>query len=111
MFRRAQAWLLKQQNQDGGWGSETSTPSSIEETALALDALANCGDDVVLKRGVDFLIKHTKNGTSFPTTPIGFYFAKLWYFEKLYPIIWTVSALERVKSVLVQSIVSDKKQK
>jgi squalene-hopene/tetraprenyl-beta-curcumene cyclase len=26
-------------------------------------------------------------------SPIGFYFAKLWYYEKLYPLIFTVSAL------------------
>ena len=28
-------------------------------------------------------------------TPIGFYFARLWYFEKLYPLIFTVAALRR----------------
>jgi squalene-hopene/tetraprenyl-beta-curcumene cyclase len=28
-------------------------------------------------------------------SPIGFYFAKLWYYEKLYPIIFTVAALGR----------------
>jgi squalene-hopene/tetraprenyl-beta-curcumene cyclase len=27
------------------------------------------------------------------SAPIGFYFAKLWYYEKLYPLIWTVAAL------------------
>jgi hypothetical protein len=26
--------------------------------------------------------------------PIGFYFAKLWYFERLYPLVWIVSALK-----------------
>jgi hypothetical protein len=31
-------------------------------------------------------------------SPIGFYFAKLWYFEKLYPLIFfTVSALSQVR--------------
>ena len=28
-------------------------------------------------------------------SPIGFYFAKLWYFERLYPLIFTVAALGR----------------
>ena len=28
-----------------------------------------------------------------PSAPIGFYFAKLWYYEKLYPMIATVAAL------------------
>jgi hypothetical protein len=27
--------------------------------------------------------------------PIGFYFAKLWYFERLYPLIFAVSCLRR----------------
>ena len=35
------------------------------------------------------------NGTHFPPSPIGFYFANLWYFEKLYPVIYTVAALTR----------------
>jgi squalene-hopene/tetraprenyl-beta-curcumene cyclase len=33
-------------------------------------------------------------------TPIGFYFAKLWYFEKLYPIIFAVAALGRARRKL-----------
>jgi len=28
------------------------------------------------------------------------YFAKLWYAEKMYPLVWTVSALGRVLSAL-----------
>ncbi|MEZ5301754.1 MAG: hypothetical protein R3F11_14050 [Verrucomicrobiales bacterium] len=31
--------------------------------------------------------------------PIGFYFAKLWYFEKLYPLAWTMAALRRLAEV------------
>jgi squalene-hopene/tetraprenyl-beta-curcumene cyclase len=30
-------------------------------------------------------------------SPIGFYFAKLWYFERMYPLVFAVSALGRVK--------------
>jgi squalene-hopene/tetraprenyl-beta-curcumene cyclase len=40
--------------------------------------------------------KIEKGGLSHPT-PIGFYFAKLWYYEKLYPIIFSVCALGRVR--------------
>ncbi len=32
-------------------------------------------------------------GRRFEPAPIGFYFAKLWYWERLYPLVWTVSAL------------------
>ena len=37
----------------------------------------------------------TVGGTQFDATPIGLYFAKLWYDEKLYPLVFTVAALER----------------
>ena len=35
-------------------------------------------------------------GTWTRPTPIGFYFAKLWYYERLYPMVFTVAALEAV---------------
>jgi hypothetical protein len=35
--------------------------------------------------------------------PIGFYFAKLWYFEKLYPLIFLVSALGAAHADAIQT--------
>ena len=52
------------------------------------------------ERGAGWLIEATGNGTEFPAAPIGFYFAKLWYFERLYPLVFTVWALERVRTAL-----------
>jgi squalene-hopene/tetraprenyl-beta-curcumene cyclase len=37
----------------------------------------------------------TAGGSQFPAAPIGLYFAKLWYFEDLYPLSFTVAACER----------------
>src|SRR5205823_6327728 len=37
--RRGIRWLLDNQNEDGGWGGMKGTPSSIEETALAVEVL------------------------------------------------------------------------
>ncbi len=93
-------WLLTQQNTDGGWGaSRNETPSTIEETALAISSLAGrAGAEEAVQRGVDWLIQYTENGTQFEASPIGFYFARLWYFERSYPIIWTVEALSRAAS-------------
>jgi squalene-hopene/tetraprenyl-beta-curcumene cyclase len=70
---------------------------SIEETALAVNALAVVprARDAAL-RGVDWLIAATVQGRETPAAPIGLYFARLWYSEKLYPLIHLAAALERV---------------
>ena len=98
-FDRGIAWLIANQNSDGGWGGRSGTPSSIEETALALDALAEIPHCEAMNRGVEFLRSATRDGTHFPPSPIGFYFANLWYYEKLYPIIFTVAALTRLANL------------
>ncbi len=97
------AWLLRQQNADGGWGAGAGTPSTIEETALALEAICPDGDSPALRSGLAWLLAATENGTVFPPSPIGFYFARLWYSEQLYPVIWTVSALRQVCQTLQPS--------
>jgi len=110
--KRGAAWLLSHQNDDGGWGAARgATPSTIEETALALGALTflHSGTPTLqpstaplprihpaFARGVAWLDRATAGGTRFEASPIGFYFAKLWYFERLYPIVWTVEALGRM---------------
>jgi squalene-hopene/tetraprenyl-beta-curcumene cyclase len=132
------AWLRTNQNDDGGWGGATGTPSSVEETALAVEMLvtadranAECrmrsaespsqsrsqpeGESEhsafptphsalrfspETTRGLTWLCEAVETGKYRDPSPIGFYFAKLWYFEKLYPIIFTVAALGRaVRSV------------
>jgi squalene-hopene/tetraprenyl-beta-curcumene cyclase len=40
-------------------------------------------------------VEAVESGRFRDPSPIGFYFAKLWYFEKLYPLIFTVAALGR----------------
>lgn len=97
LARSGVAWLLGQQNSDGGWGARRDeTPSSIEETALAVASLAGRLEAAeAVRRGVDWLLQETANGTRFEASPIGFYFARLWYFEKSYPVIWSVEALGR----------------
>ena len=47
-------------------------------------------------RGVDFLAQSVEDRRHQVAWPIGFYFAKLWYHERLYPLIFTAAALGKV---------------
>jgi len=117
---RGAEWLLAAQNGAGAWacpersrgGGAPTARASIEETALAVDALARfldagLGGDrasaealrAALARGTDWLIRRTDEGRRFDAAPIGLYFAALWYFERLYPLLFTVSALERASAI------------
>ena len=94
------------QHEDGAWSGFKGGEPSIEETALALEALAKVTEEdeetqLKLKkardRGALWLIEKVESGDWTQSSPIGFYFAKLWYFEQLYPIINTVSALTQLQ--------------
>ncbi|MFO0800567.1 MAG: prenyltransferase/squalene oxidase repeat-containing protein, partial [Gemmataceae bacterium] len=94
--QRGVAYLLGVQNVDGGWGGAAGCPSSVEETALAVEVLVDLAPDAdAVRRGVAWLVEAVETGRFREASPIGFYFAKLWYFEKLYPLIFTVAALGR----------------
>jgi squalene-hopene/tetraprenyl-beta-curcumene cyclase len=95
--RRGVSWLLGAQNSDGSWGGAPETPRSIEETAQATEILLDAGSEArpAVNKGLTWLVEQVENGGLHQPAPIGYYFAKLWYFEKLYPIIFTVAALGR----------------
>lgn len=100
---RAVDFLQSIQNDDGGWGGASGAPSSVEETALTVEVLLAHGVDFessTIVQGLNWLLERVEAGTFTESTPIGFYFAKLWYFEQLYPIIFTVSALHRAETDL-----------
>ncbi len=89
-------WLRENQNPDGGWGAGPGTPSSVEETALATEALLEDPQAVEnVRRGLNWLLDRIDSGGIGEPAPIGFYFARLWYFERLYPLIFAVSCLGR----------------
>jgi len=92
--QRAIQWLASAQNADGGWGGNLSTPSTVEETALAVEALLPIPSvRDACQRGICWLLERVADASFRQPAPIGLYFAKLWYFERLYPMIFTVSAL------------------
>ncbi len=100
-------WLLKCQNPEGSWGGAPGLCPSIEETALALSALAEgAAEDkaLALEKGVLWLLSNTAEGTNFPPAPIGLYFASLWYAEASYPLVFTVGALSRVSERIQPSL-------
>jgi squalene-hopene/tetraprenyl-beta-curcumene cyclase len=90
MRARAASFLQLTQLPSGGWGGHANTPESIEETALATEAL---NDPRGLNRLLDLI-----ESNAFTPAPIGLYFARLWYFERLYPLIFATSALGRIAS-------------
>lgn len=94
LYERGRQFLTKQQNRDGGWGGGAGVPSTVEETALALEALAEPSESSpVIANGLNWLVQAIEAGLHREATPIGLYFARLWYFERLYPLIFSVGAL------------------
>ncbi|HVR75532.1 MAG TPA: prenyltransferase/squalene oxidase repeat-containing protein [Planctomycetota bacterium] len=96
----AERWLLNAQDESGGWGGARAIQPSIEETALAVKALsarAAAGSSPAREaalRGAFWLVGRVEAGVLEPS-PIGFYFANLWYYERLYPWIFALGALGR----------------
>jgi len=93
MVTSAKNYLLLQQNPDGSWGGKKETPGTVEETALAIGALATTHPENCL-RGFDWLLSENRTDT-LHSSPIGLYFAALWYDEKMYPLVYTLEALRR----------------
>ena len=83
--------------------------SSVEETALCTETLLHAIEcdslDADLRqrlrahalRGVEWLLTAIELDCISIHWPIGFYFAKLWYYEKMYPLVFATSALAKAK--------------
>jgi len=110
---RGAEWLRSVQKKEGSWGTQGEGPASVEETALAVESLAGMAGlpltpalrrpfREAAMRGTNWLIERVESGEWLHPSPIGFYFAKLWYYERLYPQIFTVAALGRVARMLAE---------
>jgi squalene-hopene/tetraprenyl-beta-curcumene cyclase len=104
--RRGLEWLTAAVDPGGGWGGgqgESRGPSSVEETALAVEALladpeyrVPAGDprrQPVLEAGLQWLVRAVEESRHRQAAAIGLHLARLWYHEKVYPLAFTVSAL------------------
>lgn len=111
-------FLIGAQNEDGGWGGgpsmaaiygDVAAISSVEETALGLESLAltrrlvafadgGAADaaELAIIRATRWLVRAVELRWHLRANPIGFYFAKLWYYEELYPLIFATRALGTV---------------
>jgi len=110
-FQKGLKYLLANQNADGGWGGglnarytnseriKESVSSTIEETAVALEGIMSRSDtkdaSASILRGLEWLCASIEAGHHHISQPIGFYFARLWYHEKLYPLVFSLSALNK----------------
>ncbi len=110
-FQRGLAYLLANQNADGGWGggknshypgSDRSLPvitSTIEETSVALEGILAGGgtkDSIPsIMQALNWLCDAIQQDHHRVSQPIGFYFARLWYHEKLYPLVFSMGALKK----------------
>jgi squalene-hopene/tetraprenyl-beta-curcumene cyclase len=98
--RRGVSFLLSTQNTDGSWSGDAGISGQVEETALVLDALIGLkANQQAIDRGLAWLVGAILDGVHLVPSPIGFYFARLWYSERLYPIIFSVAALGRARTV------------
>jgi squalene-hopene/tetraprenyl-beta-curcumene cyclase len=109
--RAAVRWLLHAQNPDGGWGGDCGVPSSIEETGVVLSALclssirATTHVHEALARGAAWLTAATASPLT--ASPVGLYFARLWYYEELYPIVFALAGLSRFRSAGAGTMAND----
>lgn len=101
MINRGCQYLISVQNQDGSWGGAKNIHGSIEETALTVTALLPNGFREECTSGMNWLTEKTKSD-GIVASPIGLYFASLWYDEEMYPLTAYLECL----SVSVETISS-----
>jgi squalene-hopene/tetraprenyl-beta-curcumene cyclase len=95
MVRKGTNFLISVQNEDGSWGGNKNIAGTMEETALAVSALVSVENRAICSSGLSWLDRfYLKNGCK--ASPIGLYFASLWYDEKLYPVTAYLETLSRV---------------
>jgi len=98
MIDRGCRYLTSVQNRDGSWGGAKNIAGSIEETALAVTALTSNGFQEECDSGISWLAEKNKSD-GLVASPIGLYFASLWYDEELYPLTAYVDCLSATMEI------------
>jgi squalene-hopene/tetraprenyl-beta-curcumene cyclase len=91
-------WLISARNEDG-WGGEPGSIVMIETTAKAIGALSLYPSfrELAVDAAESLALKFIENDGLPLSSPIGLYFASLWYDERLYPLLFGIPALHRTK--------------
>lgn len=92
---KGREYLKGAQNPDGSWGGDAGVDGTMEETALALGALAMHGNEKACADALMWLDMKYKT-TGMKSSPVGLYFASLWYDEELYPYTAYLEGISRV---------------
>jgi hypothetical protein len=61
--------------------------------AIIVTKPSDSGTNLAAEKAIRWLLDYTLNGLTFPPSPIGLYFARLWYYERDYPLVHFCSAL------------------
>ena len=94
MLEKSAQWLADVLSDDK---KVSDTFNSIEEVSLAIHAIQVALDTLPMEKEkkTQKLLDAIEKGRAYladnqdmPASPIGFYFAKLWYFEELYPLVF-----------------------
>ena len=95
-------YLLSAQNEDGGWGGAKGVRSKVTLTSRALSALASVEnpDMESIERGFDYLHEMWQADKFYREEPIGLYFARLWYSERMYNMVFTLIALKKLRQII-----------
>jgi squalene-hopene/tetraprenyl-beta-curcumene cyclase len=102
-------WLVKNQNSDGSWGGGHGGPPSVEETSLAVEALAEAllqpGPLLLETReqvrnaaawGANWLVQQVEGGKWTIPAPLGLQWGQFWYYEDLWPALGVTRALAKM---------------
>jgi squalene-hopene/tetraprenyl-beta-curcumene cyclase len=122
LARRAARWLLSAQHATGGWGPPRAPRDysaaekdgfrawrandamaklcSVEETALAVTALLPLVEtdqacSGAVSAGLSWLAAAVEQDLHRRPAVVGFYLSKLWYHERLYPLVFAAGAFSR----------------
>lgn len=84
-LQNAVNYLISSQNSDGSWGGDAGVPGSREYTGVALKALKTAG----IQGEPIIRAQNALSNMDYKPSPIGLYFASLWYSELMYPLIFS----------------------